>query len=40
MILLSIMDGLYHQPFKQLDVIQELVLAELSKLNDLFMNKK
>ena len=35
------MDEVYHQPFlKQLEVIQKVILAEVSKLNDLLMNKK
>ena len=37
MILLLMMDEVYHQPFpnKQLEVIREVVLSKVSKLNNL-----
>ena len=41
MILLLMMDEVCHQQtVRQLEVIQEVVLSEVSKLNDLVMNKK
>lgn len=44
-LLLSITEKMYHQSFlkkavKQLEFIQEVVLAEVLKLNELAMNKK